>query len=71
MLIKVYINCQLSVTVSDYSKKRAIFLSSCGTAMYKLFKGLTSLARQGERSLEELRCLITQYKKSQPNLIAE
>ena len=47
--------------ITDESKQKAILLSSCGTATYKIFKGLTVPAKPGEKSFSELTALMRKH----------
>ena len=58
-------------SIEDVNKRKAILLSSCGAATYKLFKGLTAPEKPREKAFAVLIELMKNHQEPQPNPIAE
>ena len=57
--------------VTDNNKKRAVLLSSCGSAPYKMFRSLSQPSNPGEKCYTELVQLMEANQNPKPNPVAE
>ena len=57
--------------IEENARKRAILLTSCGAACYKLFRGLTQPQKPGDKTYAQLIQLMKLHQNPEPNQIAE
>ena len=55
--------------IKEANQMRAVMLSCCGPATYKLFKGLVAPKKPADHTCVELCSLMSNHKKPAPNVI--